>query len=312
MAAAGVDLRYMAVTDDAPTGYRKRFRFNHAKYAVIDGQRVWVGTDNFNLDSVPLPSPTPVGGRRGIYLFTDAAPVVATLQRVFDADWGEGRFLDVRPFEPSHPKYGAPPADFVLPPAPVYQVTSAPFAAPVSASGAGRFVVATAPENALRADAGLHALIDRAGGGDELLVVQLYENRNWGEPTSNPIADPNLRLAALLAAARRGASVRLLLDSFFDEAEELRSNRATVEYVRAVAAAEGLNLEARLANPTLGGMHAKLVLVQVAGESWSVVGSLNGSEVSYKLNREVLLLVDMPAIHTRLREVFWHDWALGD
>jgi cardiolipin synthase len=311
MAAAGVDVRFMAVIDAAPTGYRKRYRFNHAKYAVIDGQRAFVGTDNFNWDSVPLPAAAAAGGRRGFYLFTDAAPVVDVLQRVFAADWGEGRFLDVRPFDPADPKYGAPPADFVLPQPPVYAVTTAPFAAPVSAAGAVRFVVGTAPENVLRADDGLHALIGRAGAGDELLVMQLYENRNWGESTSNPVADPNLRLEALLAAARRGAVVRILLDSYFDEPEELRSNRATVDYVAAVAAAEGLDVAARRANPTLGGIHAKLLLARVGGETWSAVGSLNGGEVSYKLNREVLLLVDMPAIHARLREVFLRDWALG-
>lgn len=312
MAAAGADVRYMAVTDDAPNGYRKRYRFNHAKYAVIDGQRSFVGTDNFNLDSVPLPAAAPVGGRRGFYLFTDAAPVVATLQRVFAADWGEGRFLDVRPFAPEHPKFGAPPADFALPPPPVYAVAAAPFAAPVSAAGHARFVVATAPENVLRGDAGLLALIARAGPGDELLVMQLYEHKNWGESTSNPVADPNLRLEALLAAARRGATVRILLDSFFDEPEDLRSNRAAAAYAAAVAAAEGLDLAARVANPTLGGIHAKVVLAQVGGERWAAVGSLNGGEVSHKLNREVVLLVDMPAIHARLREVFWHDWAQSD
>ena len=85
-----------------------------------------------------------------------------------------------------------------------------------------------------------------------------------------------------------------------------------MEYVRAVAAAEGLDLEARLANPTLGGIHAKLLLARVGGETWSAVGSLNGGEVSYKLNREVVVLVDMPAIHARLREVFMHDWTLGE
>jgi hypothetical protein len=43
-------------------------------------------------------------------------------------------------------------------------------------------------------------------------------------------------------------------------------------------------LEARLGNPTLSGIHAKLVLLRVNGETWSAVGSLNSSEISYKLN----------------------------
>ncbi len=92
-----------------------------------------------------------------------------------------------------------------------------------------------------------------------------------------------------LDAARRGARVRLLSDSFFDGGGALRSNRATVDYVRSIAAAEGLDLDARLGNPTGGGIYAKLVLVRVGGETWSAVGSLNGGEVSHKINREVVL-----------------------
>jgi hypothetical protein len=53
-----------------------------------------------------------------------------------------------------------------------------------------------------------------------------------------------------------------------------------------------------------------LILVQVDGETWSALGSLNGGEVSHKLNREVVLIVDHPLIYDRLLEVFQHDWAL--
>jgi hypothetical protein len=111
-----------------------------------------------------------------------------------------------------------------------------PFGAAVSASGEMRFQVVVAPENALHPHAGLHALIRQAGVGDELYLVQLYEHKHWGDGQSNPIADPNPRLQLLIDAARRGAKVRLLLDSLFDEPEANRSNQATVEYLAAVAA----------------------------------------------------------------------------
>jgi phosphatidylserine/phosphatidylglycerophosphate/cardiolipin synthase-like enzyme len=105
--------------------------------------------------------------------------------------------------------------------------------------------------------------------------------------------------------------VRLLLDSFFDEGEALRSNAATVDYLRTLAAAEGLDLEARLGNPTGGGIHAKLLLVRIGSEQWTALGSLNGGEGSYKLNREVIVLVEQPDIYARLAEVFAWDWTLG-
>lgn len=308
LAAAGADIRYLAARDEAPTGYRPRYRFTHAKYGIMDGQRVLLGTENFTTDSMPPPSRKPVGGRRGFYLLTDASPVVQTLQQLFAADWQPERFLDLRPFDPAHEKYGGPPDDFVLPEPTQWFVTEAPFGDAVTAASAARFAVISAPENTLRPDAGILALIAQAGAGDEIYLTQLYEHKHWGDSTSNPIADPNPRLAALIEAARRGARVYLLLDSFFDDADGLRSNRSTVEYITALAAAEGLDLAARLGNPARGGIHAKVVLLRVAGQPWSAVGSLNGGEISHKMNREVVLLTDQAHVYERLFEVFVHDW----
>ena len=308
LAAAGAEVRYLASAAGAPPGYDPRYRYTHAKFGVMDGNKAFIGSENFSWDAMPVEASAPAGGRRGFYLLTDAAPVVQALSHIFDQDWAPDRFLDLEPYAPAHPKYGDPPAGYVLPPPPVYEVESAPFAQPVAAQGQARFIVASAPENALRPDDGLHALLQRAGLGDEILLAQLYEHKYWGDADSNPIADPNPRLQLLIDAARRGAHVRLLLDSYFDDPQNPRSNRATVDYVRAIAAAEGLDLDARLGNPAGGGIHAKLALIRVGGETWSAVGSLNGGEVSHKLNREVVLLTDLPGVHARLSEVFRWDW----
>ena len=50
-------------------------------------------------------------------------------------------------------------------------------------------------------------------------------------------------------------------------------------------------LQARRRDPTGQGIHNKLVLAQIGGRGWVVAGSLNGGEVSAKLNRETALLV---------------------
>ena len=57
--------------------------------------------------------------------------------------------------------------------------------------------------------------------------------------------------------------MRVLLDSFFDEPEALRSNQATVDYLETVANAEGLDLVGEVGNPTRGGIHAKWLLARV-------------------------------------------------
>jgi hypothetical protein len=80
------------------------------------------------------------------------------------------------------------------------------------------------------------------------------EHKYWGSADGNPISDPNPRLEAIIAAARRGATVRVLLDSFFDEPEALRSNHATVDYLNLIAQTEGHDLVAATGNPTGGGI----------------------------------------------------------
>ncbi len=85
----------------------------------------------------------------------------------------------------------------------------------------------TAPESALRASDALLGWINRSGAGDTIEVEQLDEPPHWGDSASNPIADPNVRLEALIAAAQRGATVRLLLDRYFDDPTATTSNAAT-------------------------------------------------------------------------------------
>ena len=138
----------------------------------------------------------------------------------------------------------------------------------------------------------------------------MYENLYWGAESSNIAADSNPRLQANFAATRRGAKVRVLLDAFFDNQDlnSPRSNLRTVEYLTSVAQTEGLDLQARRRNPTGQGIHNKMVLAQISGQGWVVVGSLNGGEVSAKLNREMALLVGSDEVFSYLADVFWYDW----
>ncbi|MBI1293666.1 hypothetical protein GC175_01750 [bacterium] len=177
MAAAGVEILWMDERDDAPAGYRPRYRFLHTKYAIVDGRMALVGSENFNLDAMPLTDGTlSPQGRRGFYLSTDAPPVVAELERIFAADWQPNWSYDLRPFDATT---DGPPAEFALETVPVEVWIDAPFAEALSASGEMRFAVLTAPDNATRPDAAIHAILARAGAGDEIHWVQLYEHKYW-------------------------------------------------------------------------------------------------------------------------------------
>lgn len=306
--AAGVQVRYLDVREDAPGGYRARYRYLHAKYGLVDRDRVWVGTENPSWESMPVPDGEGrwPAGRRGVLLaLAGAGSLAADLGQVFVHDWDAARFADVR--QATLPGDG-PPSGFVLPERPTPWRPATPFQEPLVLQGDIRVRLLVYPDaNALAQDP-LLALVARAGPGDRIRWLQLYEHRHWGPALSDPVADPNPRVWALWAAARRGAQVRILLDRFFDDPDHPRSNRATADFLNRRAQAQGADLQVRLANPTGLGLHAKMALLALGQERWIAVGSLNGGEVSHKLNREVVLLVESPAAYAYLESLFEQDW----
>ena len=74
----------------------------------------------------------------------------------------------------------------------------------------------------------------------------MYENLFFGGANSSVDTDPNPRLQAYIAATAQGAEVHVLLDAFFDDQDlnSPRSNLRTAEYLTAIRAAEGLDLQA--------------------------------------------------------------------
>ena len=56
------------------------------------------------------------------------------------------------------------------------------------------------------------------------------------------------------------------------------------------------------------GAEVRVLLAQIGGRGWVVVGSLNGGEVSAKLNREMALKVASDEVYSYLTDVFWYDW----
>ena len=73
-----------------------------------------------------------------------------------------------------------------------------------------------------------------------------------------------------------------------------------------------------MADPAGGGLHAKLVLVEIAAGRdvaayramhWVHLGSWNGTEVSAKANREAVVQFESADGHAFLARVFDGDWA---
>ncbi len=284
----------------------KRYDNQHGKWFVIDRARVLIGSENLGDDAMPSDNMrNGTLGTRGGYLITDNPDIVNAAQTILDRDFDPTHHADVRRWGTNTDDF--PPFGFT----PDYENGgkgyAAPFSAPLTLHGAYPIELVQCPDNCLRTTDALLGLAAQAGAGDTLLVEQLYEYTYWGAGDSNPSADPNLRLQAYLAAAQRGARVRILLDSFYDSFGDARSNWATCAYVNALAAQ--YDIQCRLGNPTGLGIHMKMVLLQRGATGFVHLGSINGSETSNKLNRELATQVQALDAYNYWANVFKADWA---
>ncbi len=277
-----------------------RYRFQHAKFILVDERTALVSTDNFGEHSMPSdPKVNGTMGHRGFVAVTDSPGIVARLAKLFNRDCDLRHHQDTALYEDTD----APPEDFAPLPPPDWTTYTARFTAPLVTT-ATHITVLHAPEHSLRDRDSLLGLLNRAGGGDRIAAMQMNEPLAWsaedGEVGLNP------RLQALVAAARRDAEVRVLLDAHYRS-----KNIETCLTLNQTAAQEGLNLTCRLADPTGLGIHAKVFLVSVGDERWVHLGSINGTETSNKNNREAALQVHSARAYDHMLAVFNADYAVS-
>ncbi len=307
---AGGQCWFMVTDDQATPPIHSRYAYQHAKFMIVDDQWLLTGSENLNYSSMPADDKSDgTSGNRGIWLWTTAPGPLAHLRDVFQHDFDPAHHRDLKRWTASDPRYGAPPPTFTVSFESGGTAYTVQFTQPIVLSGTFNFEMVQSPDNSLRNTDSLLGMIGRANAFDFVLVEQLYEHKYWGPTNSTPTTDPNPRLEAFIAAARRGATVYLLLDSLYNDPTDSRGgNTATCDYVNSIAATEHLQLVCLLGNPTGTGIHNKMVLVSSANDAWVHTGSINGSENSSKLNREVAVQVHSRAAFDDLSQVFWYDW----
>jgi phosphatidylserine/phosphatidylglycerophosphate/cardiolipin synthase-like enzyme/DNA/RNA endonuclease YhcR with UshA esterase domain len=268
-----------------------RYNNHHQKYLIVDDARVLITSENFEQTGMPAdPKTNGTAGNRGAGIITDAPSVVARLRALFATD-ADPRRPDIRPV--ALDRAFAAPAGRGDPTSYVVRQPS-----PLTVVGPLTFEVVQSPETALRAADALLGMVARAGPGDTVLVQQQYEHLRWHGGLLNP------RLEAYVAAARRGATVLILLDAVNDAGQ----NQRTLDYLHELARREGLRIEGRLASPAGGPIHNKMVLVTAGAEGWVHVSSINGSENSSVFNREVGLQVRSLDGYRYFAQAFAADW----
>jgi hypothetical protein len=294
--------------NDAGSKIHARYSNQHAKVIVADDRLVAFSSENLSPHSMPDDDKSDgTAGQRGVVLVTDAPGVVEQVRRMWSADFDPLHHRDLIRWSSSSITYGLPSIGFAPITVTGGTTYTVRFSQPLVVSGTFPFEVIQSPENSLRQSDSLLGLIGRARAGDEIAVEQLQEPPHWGPSSGTPQSDPNVVLEALIAAASRGARVRLLLDTYFDDGD----NAATVAYVeslRAVSDTLRANLQARTGNPTALGIHNKMLVASIGGLGYIHVGSLNHGELALKGNREAALQVQSDAAYAYLRRVFDSDW----
>ncbi|MEF8907498.1 MAG: phospholipase D-like domain-containing protein [Haloarculaceae archaeon] len=267
LTAAGAEVRVLS-------GERARYAFHHAKYAVVD-DRALVTTENWK------PSGTGGHGSRGWGVVTDQPAVVQGLAETFRADAG---WYDATPWREVR-----------------VNLSTTAGGAPANGSYPRRFDprqlrvegarLLVAPDNAER------AVVELVGNATESVRVQQVSIGGRRQPF----------LQATLAAARRGATVRVLLSGAWYVRED---NRNVTRWLNERAREEGLDLEARVADPRgrYEKIHAKGVVVD---SDHAVVGSLNWNNYSARRNREVAVVLEGKEPARYFRRVFRADWRGG-
>jgi cardiolipin synthase len=307
LAAAGGQCWFMI--NDSTNRIFDRYIYIHAKFLIIDGEKAIISSENLSPDSLPYDDKSDgTWGRRGVVLITTAPGVVAHLQTIWQADFDPATHVDLFPWTAGHATYGNPIPGYIpitITGGTTYTVN---FPTPLTVVGNIGYEIVQSPENSLRDQDALLGLLSRAGAGDTILVQQLSERPYWGPTNSNPTADPNPRLEAYVAAARRGVRVRLLLDEFFDDSASSTSNAAACTAINTIATNEMLDLECRVGNPTGLGVHNKMVLALIDGQGYVHIGSINGTENSNKANRELALQVHSLPAYNLLANMFNKDW----
>jgi phosphatidylserine/phosphatidylglycerophosphate/cardiolipin synthase-like enzyme len=318
MRRAGSDNHLYEMTSHAGDGNarasKRRYRFDHAKYAVIDGKSLLVGSENYSPTGHPRAT---TKGNRGWEVLVHEPDLAAAYAKTFrtDADMAAGDLIDMtveddRTARGSLDWLWSPPlsadlSDFAFilyqgEPEAALPGPVDPYAQPTLLE-ASEVLKITSPDNSLP---GLLDLINSAQ--KSLDVEQMTFDSEWGKGKKSPI------LQAVLAAARRGVVVRILLNDervFGGHSNPPASkNLPTIKLLNRAADREDLDLEARTADIKAMGVtyiHNKGALVD--GDK-TLVSSINWGPNAVLNNREAAVLLTSSSVNRHYARLFESDW----
>ncbi len=290
----GARIRFMVTNQSLGA----RYNYLHAKYMIVDSEKLLVGSENFKPSGIPSDTSY---GNRGWFAVVKDSGAAGFMEEVFAHDWN-GSGYDIAIFNASSDVYGAPPQGFILDTNTLswnYQPAFSPF----TAEGVDTSVI-LAPDTTLHEDAILGLL---ASAQDRIYVELLDLNLEWnsGSHYSN-----NLYLEALIDAAERGCRVLVLLDSRYVDPSDIAGldNHDAMVAINDLAAQKDLDLEARLVNLDILGLSKVHNKGLVVDGMRVLISSINWNRNSVTSNREVALILESEEVGQYFERIFFWDW----
>ena len=293
MHSAGIDIRFMV--NDYAEKINDRYRFDHAKYAVMDGSRLAIMSENMGTDGFS-PAHT---GNRGWGLIINSTEIAGYFVSVFrndsDTEMRDIASVEDMPFYSSAISYrnGIRATPSLL--------------EPLVCTGNTTVTPVLSPDTSLSNDTIL-GMINSAK--KSVYVEQFYIYKHWGSRYTGSVSrNPNPYLEAVVEAARRGCEVRVILDNtwYNSDPNSTVDNDDTIAYINEIAEDEGLNMEAKFISDCHNFTHVHNKGLIVDNRS-VLVSSINWNENSVKENREAGVIVESEQIASYFVSLFESDW----
>jgi cardiolipin synthase A/B len=273
MNSGGIPVFQMALNKDAHPPYR----YDHAKYLVIDHRALLLTSENFKYSGFP---PAGLNSNRGWGVYLEDPAIATYFSTVFQTDSSVPSVIPING-SPGNPE-PVPSGKHIV------EFTPAQF------SGATVCPV-LAPDTSVQ-------ILDLIQSAQTSIEIEQAYITNETPVTLNPY------LATAINASRRGVHVRVLLDSYWYNTEDEKDNDEMAALVNSIGTTEHIPLEARCADLTTSNLekiHNKGVIVD--GKR-VLVSSINWNSNSPHFNREAGVIIDHPGVARYFLTVFEDDW----
>ena len=270
-------IRYMFGNEDE--GIYKRYRFDHAKYAVID-EKCIIESANWVMNGIPVDKSY---GNREWGILIENATLSNFLLNVFNTDFNP-LMEDSIPFNESDFLKGKPhnfSISFFIPHG-NYKKKFDTFETHTKFNA----TVILSPDNA---EDEICRLIQKAKR--EILVEQAYIQKNWHDEL-NPF------LEKLIEKKKEGVEIKVLMNYNPSYKSTNRMNEETKRFL------ERNGIEARFSKLNI---HNKGLIV----DDKVLISSINWGENSVRNNREIGIIIENENISNYFKKIFYYDWNYG-